>query len=142
MRTVSQSIAISALLALVAANARGAPPDRSKPPEAGTPKPFTITQPTVFTLKHGLTVWHVARKRAPLVDVHAVIDAGPLFDPADRPGLAKWTADLLTEGSALLADVLSAHGFKPQEVREDKVEGRPAATTRFARRGRAAGFPG
>jgi arsenate reductase len=45
--------------------------------------------------------------------------------------------DLLTEGSALLADVLSAHGFKRQEVREEKVEGRPAATTRFARRGRA-----
>lgn len=105
MRTVSQSIAISVLLALVAVDARGAAPDRSKPPEAGTPKPFTIPQPTVFTLKNGLTVWHVARKRAPLVDVHAVIDAGPLFDPADRPGLAKWTADLLTEGSGGMSAV-------------------------------------
>jgi zinc protease len=79
--------------------AEAAAPDRSKPPQAGAPKPFTITEPSVFKLKNGLTVWHVPRKRAPLVDVLAVIDAGPLADPVDRPGVAKWTADLLTEGS-------------------------------------------
>ena len=107
MSRLSQTIGFSLVLALGAVDARAAAPDRSKPPEASALKPFTITQPTVFTLKNGLTVWHVARKRAPLVDVHAVIDAGPLLDPADRPGLAKWTADLLTEGSG----GMSAVGF-------------------------------
>ncbi len=105
MKTLSNTLVAAVLVAFAAVDAQGAPPDRSKPPEAGAPKPFTITEPKVFTLKNGLTVWHVARKRAPLVDVHAVVDAGPLFDPADRPGLAKWTADLLTEGSGGMSAV-------------------------------------
>jgi arsenate reductase len=46
-------------------------------------------------------------------------------------------AELLSEGSGILADVMGSHGFKLQEIREQKVDGRPAATTRFARRGRA-----
>ncbi|MBI1944786.1 MAG: insulinase family protein [Deltaproteobacteria bacterium] len=99
MKTETCVLASLLCASLLSVGATAAAPDRSKPPEAGAPKPFTIEQPKVFTLKSGLTVWHVARKRAPLVDVLAVIDAGPLRDPADRPGVAKWTADLLTEGS-------------------------------------------
>ncbi len=99
MKTVNHALVLALLATLTHVQAAAAAPDRSKPPDAGAPKPFAIVQPTVFTLKNGLTVWHVARKRAPLVDVLAVIDAGPLNDPTDRPGVAKWTADLLTEGS-------------------------------------------
>ncbi|OGQ26209.1 MAG: hypothetical protein A2138_17955 [Deltaproteobacteria bacterium RBG_16_71_12] len=99
MKTWNHALAFMVCCSLATADASAAPPERSKPPVPGPLKPFTIRQPTVFTLKNGLTVWHVARKRAPLVDVLAVIDAGPLHDPPDRPGVAKWTADLLTEGS-------------------------------------------
>lgn len=95
---MKRALSLVVALGLLSTGAVAAP-DRSKPPEAGTPKAFQIPQPTEFKLKNGLTVWHLARKRAPLVDVVAVIDAGHLTDPTDRPGLAKWTADLLTEGS-------------------------------------------
>lgn len=87
------------VIAVSLAGSSAAAPDRSKPPTPGTPRPFTIPQPTELTLKNGLKVWHVPRTRAPLVDIIAVVDAGHLTDPADRPGLAKWTADMLTEGS-------------------------------------------
>ena len=46
-------------------------------------------------------------------------------------------AELLAEGSIILADILEAHGFKRQGIRDQNFGGRPAATTRFARRGRA-----
>lgn len=99
MKNLNAALLLALVGALLFVDVAAAAPDRSKPPEASAPKPFTITEPTVFKLKNGLTVWHVPRKRAPLVDVLAVIDAGPLADPIDRPGVAKWTADLLTEGS-------------------------------------------
>jgi arsenate reductase len=46
-------------------------------------------------------------------------------------------AELVVEGSALLADVMRAHGFRPEAVREEKPGGRTGAKARFARRGRA-----
>lgn len=99
MKSIAHALVLALCGALLHVSAAAAAPDRSKPPAPGPLKPFTIQQPVVFTLKNGLTVWHVPRKRAPLVDVLAVIDAGHITDPPDRPGLAKWTADMLTEGS-------------------------------------------
>lgn len=60
-----------------------------------------------------------------------------LMEALRRSHPKRTDAELLAEGSGVLADVMGAHGFKRQEVRVHKVDGRPAATTRFARRGRA-----
>jgi zinc protease len=74
-------------------------PDRSAPPKAEAAKPFTIQMPTQFTLKNGIKVWHVERKRAPLVDVIASVDAGMAAESIDQAGLASHTAGMLTEGA-------------------------------------------
>src|SRR4051794_20905531 len=92
------------LMALIAsADATGPapipPPDRTQPPKPGPVKPFTIQQPTDFKLKNGLRVLYLERKRAPLVDVVATVDAGIGWDPQELPGLAGWTAGMLTEGA-------------------------------------------
>ncbi len=60
-----------------------------------------------------------------------------LMEALRRSHPKRTDADQLTEGAGILADVMGSHGFKRQEIREQKVEGRLAATTRFARRGRA-----
>ncbi|HEY4222791.1 MAG TPA: pitrilysin family protein, partial [Myxococcota bacterium] len=99
------AVVLGALLAsatatpAAAAPAADAPPDRSAPPKPTAPKPFAIVTPTDFKLKNGLRVLYIERKRAPVVDVVATVDAGIVEDPAELPGLAGWTAGLLTEGA-------------------------------------------
>jgi len=73
--------------------------DRSAPPKPAPVKPFTIAQPQDFKLKNGLRVVFLERKRAPLIDVLANIDAGIGADPKELPGLSSWTAGMLTEGA-------------------------------------------
>jgi arsenate reductase len=60
-----------------------------------------------------------------------------LMEALRRSHPKRTDTDLLSEGAGILADVMGAHSFKRQEIREQKIEGRPAATTRFSRRGRA-----
>jgi predicted Zn-dependent peptidase len=58
------------------------------------PKPFEAT------LDNGLTVLVLEDHRFPVVNVSLQINgAGPIFDPADRPGLALITAQMLREGT-------------------------------------------
>lgn len=76
-----------------------AAPDRSKMPVPGPVKPFTIVAPVELKLKNGIRVFFIERKRAPLIDVVATVDAGALDDPQDRYGLASFTAQMLTEGA-------------------------------------------
>ena len=73
--------------------------DRSKPPPPAAVRPFVIEKPTELTLKNGMKVHFLKRTRAPLVDVIAVVEAGALFDPKDQPGLAAFTAQMLTQGA-------------------------------------------
>lgn len=91
--------AVLALAISIGAPAFAQAPDRSAPPKPAPAKPFDIVRPQEFKLKNGLRVLHIERKRAPLVDVVAMIDAGIDSDPRDLPGLAGWTADMLTEGA-------------------------------------------
>jgi zinc protease len=91
------SVALAAFIASTSAYAQA--PDRSAPPKPGAAKPFAILMPTEIKLKNGLKVLLIERKRAPLVDVVASIDAGINSDSKELPGLAGWTADMLTEGA-------------------------------------------
>lgn len=52
------------------------------------------------TLDNGLTVLVLEDHRFPVVNMNLTISgAGPIFDPADKPGLANLTAQMLREGT-------------------------------------------
>jgi len=59
-----------------------------------------LPRPTEVKLANGLTVLLLERHRVPTVNVALWINSGSLDDPKDLPGLAKFTADMLREGTA------------------------------------------
>ena len=60
-----------------------------------------------------------------------------LMEALRRSQPKRTDVDLLKEGAGVLADFMAVHGLKPQEIRDEKIEGRATATTRFAKRNRA-----
>ncbi|HEX5000015.1 MAG TPA: pitrilysin family protein [Terriglobia bacterium] len=53
-----------------------------------------------FTLSNGLTVLVIEDHRLPLVSIqYSIGAAGPVFEPADLPGLANITAQMMEEGT-------------------------------------------
>jgi predicted Zn-dependent peptidase len=72
--------------------------DRSRIPALGTERPFTFPEIRRTTLANGLRVCTVEHRQVPLVAVLALVPAGASSDPADRPGLAAITGDMLDEG--------------------------------------------
>jgi predicted Zn-dependent peptidase len=75
-------------------------PDRSRPPPLGAPAPLRLPAQQHFRLSNGLRVRLVEYRRLPVVALNLVVDAGAVHDPADRPGMAAFTAAMLTEGTA------------------------------------------
>lgn len=91
-------------------------PDRAKAPAPGRPARLRLPPVEKWTLANGVPVFLVERHKVPLVDVLVVFRSAASSDPANRPGLASFTASLLERGagsrSALeisdLADYLGA----------------------------------
>ncbi|MBS2029695.1 MAG: insulinase family protein [Deltaproteobacteria bacterium] len=79
----------------------GAPdaPFRATRPAPSGELHFTPPKPDQMKLKNGLVVYTVERHDLPLVAVELVIKAGRDADPADKQGLAAFTADMLDEGA-------------------------------------------
>lgn len=75
------------------------PLDRSIMPREGATPEYDFPDVQRRTLSNGLEVWLVERPGVPLVTMNLIVDAGALADPADRPGLASLTAEMLTEGT-------------------------------------------
>jgi predicted Zn-dependent peptidase len=74
-----------------------------------------LPRPAEFHLPNGLTVLVLERHELPTVDFALWIKSGALEDPKDLPGLAKFTADMLREGtshrsSAQIASEIDAIG--------------------------------
>lgn len=59
-----------------------------------------LPRPTTIKLPNGLTVLLLERHKVPIVNFSLWIGTGSLDDPKDQPGLAKFTADMLREGTA------------------------------------------
>lgn len=74
--------------------------DRTHPPPLGANAPLQLPQQTHFVLANGLRVRLVEQHRLPIVALDLVVDAGAARDPASLPGLAGFTAAMLTEGTA------------------------------------------
>lgn len=94
------------LLAAACATARAplsaAPPpepDRTQVPPLGPPPALRLPPQVRFRLANGLQVRLVEYHRLPIVALNLVVDAGAVHDPANRPGLASFTAGMLTEGT-------------------------------------------
>jgi zinc protease len=73
--------------------------DRTKRP--APQKPPTIELPAFqkATLSNGLAVWVVEQHKLPIVAFNLVLQSGAACDPADRPGLATLTAELMDAGT-------------------------------------------
>ena len=74
-------------------------PDRTKPPENGPPPELRVPAQLKFKLSNGLAVRLVEYRRLPIIAMNLVVDAGSARDPGARPGLASFTATMLTEGT-------------------------------------------
>jgi zinc protease len=101
---------------------------RQLPPPPGSQAPVRVPDGTRQQLPNGLTVVHVPQPGVPLVSATLVVRAGMDRTPADRPGLASFTAAMLDQGSRErsaedLADAVASIGatlaidFGAEEVR-------------------------
>jgi zinc protease len=72
---------------------------RRTPPAAGPISKLTLPVPRQFTLSNGLTVLLTEEHSLPVVAARLVALGGAGDNPADKPGLAGFTARMLTEGS-------------------------------------------
>jgi hypothetical protein len=69
-------------------------------PAAAAPRPFHFPQSATKTLPNGLRVFVVTDRSQPAVAARLVIlSAGGIKDPEKLPGVAKMTAELLTQGT-------------------------------------------
>lgn len=64
-----------------------------------------LPHPKEFTLPNGLTVLVLEDHKLPTVNYSLWIKSGALSDPADMPGLASFTADMLREGTATRSSI-------------------------------------
>ncbi len=72
---------------------------RAKAPQAGPAPAFQLPLGASFRLANGLTVIHHRNPALPLVSAEVVIRSGADSNPLALPGLAGFTAQMLTEGT-------------------------------------------
>jgi zinc protease len=73
---------------------------RNERPAAGNASDVKVPAPESFQLANGLTVLLHERKNIPVVSAQLVFRSGSGHNPADKPGLAAFTADMLDEGTS------------------------------------------
>ncbi len=72
---------------------------RKEAPKAGPPPELHLPVPKTFALKNGLKIYLVEEHTLPVISAALVDLAGGGENPADKPGLAAFTAQMLTEGT-------------------------------------------
>ena len=82
-----------------ALNALAAGPDRTKAPATGPLPPLHFPKVQKLALSNGIPVLFVERHAVPLLQLDVVLRAGASADPAERPGLASLTAEMLDRGA-------------------------------------------
>jgi zinc protease len=74
-------------------------PWRAKAPQAAAASKLSLPVPTSFKLANGLTVYVMQQNNLPIVAAHLIVLSGSDANPPDVPGLASFTAAMLTEGT-------------------------------------------
>ncbi len=74
-------------------------PDRSTPPVPGPVPVFHAIPVEHYRLSNGIEVFLSQKHGIPLVQVNAIVRAGIVDEPSDKPGLATMTAGLMMEGA-------------------------------------------
>src|SRR5256886_11417323 len=87
------------LLAGLVASPLAAQVDRTKPPALGPAPAMHLPAMHTVRLPNGLTLAVVRMHKWPVDEVQVRVDAGTARDPADVPGLAAFTANMLTQGA-------------------------------------------
>jgi zinc protease len=72
---------------------------RNEPPKAAEARQLQVPIPKSFVLPNGLTVLVNERPNLPIVSERVVVKTGSGANPADKPGLANFTAEMLDEGA-------------------------------------------
>jgi zinc protease len=72
---------------------------RTKAPAPGPVSKLSLPIPTSFKAENGLTVYVMEQRQLPVVAAHLIVLSGSDANPPDRPGLASFTADMLTQGT-------------------------------------------
>jgi zinc protease len=75
------------------------PLDRSVAPVSAPPKGYKPPTPVVETLSDGTPVWFLPRTDLPIVAATEARRRGAAFDPPDRGGLTRLTAQMMIEGT-------------------------------------------
>src|SRR6202034_370795 len=78
---------------------------RKEAPKAGPAPELHLPAPKTFALKNGLKVYLVEEHTLPVISAALVDLAGGEENPADKPGLAAFTARMLTEGTSSRSSV-------------------------------------
>jgi zinc protease len=73
---------------------------RENPPAAGPARSLNLPVPQTFKLSNGMTVIYTHRPGLPVVSAKLVLKCGNESNPADKPGLAAFTANMLQQGTA------------------------------------------
>jgi predicted Zn-dependent peptidase len=115
--------------------------DRSRLPSLGADPRFRFPEIRRRRLASGLRVLTVEHHAVPLVSFLVLLPVGAASDPADRPGLAAVTSDMLDEGSGDL-DAIELHeslgrigGHLDSEIGSDATILTLTSLARFADRG-------
>jgi zinc protease len=85
--------------AAAAQPAAPAGPDRSQVPQPGPAPALKVPPQRHFQLANGLKVRLVEYRKLPIVALHLAVDAGAVHDPPARPGVASFSAAMMTEGT-------------------------------------------
>jgi len=72
---------------------------RKQQPQPGPSSKLALPVPKSFKLSNGLTVLLVEQHNLPVVAANLVVLSGSEVNPANKPGLASFTADMLDEGT-------------------------------------------
>jgi zinc protease len=72
---------------------------RENPPKPSPERPLKLPEPDVFKLFNGLSVYYHYRPELPVVSADLVFNTGSGANPADKPGLASFTANMLQQGT-------------------------------------------
>ena len=115
--------------------------DRSSLPVPGPSGPFHFPAIHRRVLANGIDVRAISHRNVPIIAAVLLVPGGTAADPADRPGLAAFTADLLDEGSGgrsafEVSDLLARYGADLDvDVGADAVVVALTMLTQFAKPG-------